>query len=211
MTRRTAQCPNCGAMIEFVWADAVQTTCSYCRSILVRHDVDLEQVGTAATLPLTPSPIQLGTEGRYNGDPFTVIGRLVYEWERGGWSEWHFRMETGKSGWLSDAQADYEISFLAQTTASPPLADNVKPGTRLMHGPVSFAATSVTRAHYTGTEGELPFEYWDKREVVFADFRAATGAFATLDYSEEPPLLFVGEPVDLDKLDLRNMRPFEGW
>ena len=211
MTRRTANCPNCGATIEFAWADAVQTTCSYCRSILVRHDVDLEKVGTATTLPLTPSPLQIGSEGRYKGDVFTVIGRLVYQWERGKWSEWHLRMATGKSGWLSDAQADFEISFLAQPVAALPLAEKLKPGAALVHGAVSFRATTVTRAHYIGTEGELPFEYWDKTDIVFADFRATTGAFATIDYSEDPPLLFTGEPVDLDKLDLRNLRQFEGW
>ena len=40
MSRR-ANCPQCGAPIQFRFAQAVQTVCSYCNSVLVRHDVDL--------------------------------------------------------------------------------------------------------------------------------------------------------------------------
>ena len=33
----------------------------------------------------------------------------------------------------------------------------------------------------------------------------------TIDYSEMPPLLFLGEWVDYDELQLKNVRKFEGW
>ena len=59
----------------------------------------------------------------------------------------------------------------------------------------SREVTSITRAHYAGVEGELPFEYWGKQDVIFADMRSADAHFATLDYSENPPLLFLGEAV----------------
>src|SRR6185369_17098049 len=42
MTQPTANCPNCGAKITFRWSASVQTVCEYCKSILVRTDVDLE-------------------------------------------------------------------------------------------------------------------------------------------------------------------------
>src|SRR5712671_1992155 len=42
MSERVANCPNCGAPIKFLWSSAVQTTCEYCHSILIRRDVDLE-------------------------------------------------------------------------------------------------------------------------------------------------------------------------
>ena len=45
MSARTATCPNCGAAARFRWSGAVQTVCDYCRSILVRRDLDLERVG----------------------------------------------------------------------------------------------------------------------------------------------------------------------
>jgi hypothetical protein len=71
--------------------------------------------------------------------------------------------------------------------------------------------TSLTRAHYKGVQGELPFAYWDKSDVLFADLRTIDGRFATVDYSEEKPLLFLGEAVEFDSLKLKNLRAFEGW
>ena len=51
MTQPIANCPNCGAKIVFQWSSSVQTVCTYCKSILVRTDVDLKKVGQVADLP----------------------------------------------------------------------------------------------------------------------------------------------------------------
>jgi hypothetical protein len=40
----------------------------------------------------------------------------------------------------------------------------------------------------------------------------STGAdFATLDYSDTEPALYLGKMVDFDALRLKNLRAFEGW
>ena len=41
-----------------------------------------------------------------------VAGRIVYEYDDGGWNEWHLVFADGASGWLSDAQAEYAVSTL---------------------------------------------------------------------------------------------------
>jgi len=74
MSERVANCPNCGAPIKFLWSSAVQTTCEFCHSILVRRDVDLERVGELADRPPDSSPLQIASEGVYSGKPFTVVG-----------------------------------------------------------------------------------------------------------------------------------------
>jgi hypothetical protein len=71
--------------------------------------------------------------------------------------------------------------------------------------------TSITQAHYKGVEGELPFQYWDKGAVTFKDLRSSDEHFATIDYTEHPPLLFTGRAVGFDDLHLKNLREFEGW
>ena len=63
MSQPAANCPNCGALVQFRWSGAVQTTCEFCRSILVRRDLNLEKVGEVGDLPREVSPIQIGTEG----------------------------------------------------------------------------------------------------------------------------------------------------
>ena len=204
MNRPVAACPNCSAPVEFRWSSAVQTVCAHCRSVVVRRDVNLEAVGVVADLPLSASPIQIGTRGRFEGDAFTVTGRIVYEYEHGAWNEWHLAFADNSSGWLSDAQAEYGISRLAKTDGLP---EDLTVGQRFRWGDISFQVTTLTEARYRGVDGELPFEYWDKDEVLFVDLKSADGHFATIDSSEEPPLLFVGTYTEFDKLELTDLRP----
>src|ERR1700758_1671319 len=210
MTQPVSNCRNCGAKIVFQWSSSVQTVCTYCKSILVRTDVDLQKVGQVADLPPDSSPIQLNTEGIYRNKAFAVIGRIVYQWEQGGWNEWHITMNDGKSAWLSDAQNEYAVSFSANA-ANLPSANQLQVGQQFIWNNQRYTLSVITPAHYCGVEGELPFEYWDKSDVTFADFRSQTGQFATLDFSDEKPALYLGEFVEFDDLKLKNLRSFEGW
>src|ERR1700685_1507245 len=96
MSERVANCPNCGAPIKFLWSSAVQTTCEFCHSILVRRDVNLEKVGEVADRPPDSSPLRITSEGIYAGKAFVVVGRILYEYEEGGWNEWHVVFSDGK-------------------------------------------------------------------------------------------------------------------
>jgi len=75
----------------------------------------------------------------------------------------------------------------------------------------TYTVSTVTKAHYRGVEGELPFQYWDKSDVIFVDLLSHNGRFATIDYSDEPPALYLGEAVEFESLKLKNLRSFEGW
>jgi endogenous inhibitor of DNA gyrase (YacG/DUF329 family) len=209
--RFSKNCPNCGAPVEFKFAQAVQTTCPYCQSILVRTDVDLRKVGTVAEPLVDSSPIQIATEGVFDNKPFVVVGRIAYQYELGRWNEWHIVFNDSTSGWLSDAQLDYAVSFLAPPPVEIPLMPEYKAGFTIKIAGVNYTISTVTRASYLGVEGELPFEYWDKQACRFVDLRTATADFATIDFSEKPPLLFIGRQVDYDELRLKNVKQFEGW
>ena len=128
MSAPAANCPNCGAPVTFRWSSAVQTTCEFCHSILVRTDVDLKKVGQVSDLPPDASPIQIGTEGIYQNKAFVVIGRIIYEYEQGAWNEWHLVYNDSTNGWLSDAQLEYDLS--AQSKAPPrlPPPDEIQRG-----------------------------------------------------------------------------------
>lgn len=210
MTRPISFCPNCGAKIVFQWSSSVQTVCEYCKSILVRTDVDLKKVGQVADLPPDVSPIQLNTEGIYRNKSFVVIGRIAYQYDQGGWNEWHLMTNDGKSGWLSDAQEEYAVSFLANGQKLP-AESQLQVGQQFNWNGDSYSLSVITKAHYRGVQGELPFEYWDKTDVMFADFRTSTRKFATLDYSDAEPSLYIGEFVEFEDLKMKNLRQFEGW
>lgn len=211
MSGPSAICPNCGAPIQFRWSSAVQTTCEYCKSILVRQDLNLAKVGVVADLPPDISPIQIGTEGVYQNTAFQVIGRIIYSHDIGAWNEWHLMFANGSSGWLSDAQAEYAISFLSQPENPLPASNEVYRGYEYQQQGVRLTATALTEAHYEGVQGELPFQYWDKDKCWFADLRSHDGRFGTIDYTESPPILFLGEFVEFESLKLMNLKEFEGW
>ena len=215
MSTRSAACPNCGATIEFRWSSAVQTVCPYCKAVLVRRDVDLEKVGMVSDLPPTSSPIQLGTEGRWQKDGFVVVGRIVYRYERGGWNEWYLRTTSGADAWLSDAQGDLAISTRSASSSELPTANELRVGQSYTLDNTRFRVASLTRAHYAGVEGELPFESWNRDNALFADLDSEGNGdelrFATIDYSDESPVAYVGSYVELEQLAARNLRRIEGW
>jgi Domain of unknown function (DUF4178) len=211
MSRPTTNCPSCGAPVEFRWSSSVQTTCDYCHSILVRTDVDLHKVGQVADLPLDASPIQIATEGVYDNKAFVVAGRIIYEYDQGSWNEWHIVFQDGASGWLADAQLEYDVSFGVVPPLPLPPAGQVRVGAPFTFNRANYEVTSRTMAHYRGVEGELPFEYWDKHDVLFVDLRTHEGGFGTIDYSDDPPSLYLGRPVDFDVPQFKNLRSFEGW
>jgi hypothetical protein len=140
-------------------------------------------VGVVADLPPDSSPIQITSEGVYGGKPFVVVGRILYEYEQGGWNEWHIVFNDGRSGWLSDAQLEYDVSFIGHPPGTLPVAGSLVCGNKFQWSGMDYEVTSLTRAHYKGVDGELPFEYWDKADVLFADLRTADGHSRT-DTSE---------------------------
>ena len=64
-------------------------------------------------------------------------------------------------------------------------------------------------------EGELPFESWNRDDALFADLDSERNGdglrFATIDYSDESPVAYVGSYVELEQLAARNLRRIEGW
>jgi hypothetical protein len=210
MTQPAGICPNCGAKIVFKWSSSVQTVCDFCKSVLVRTDVDLTKIGQVADLPPDISPIQLNTEGIYGQKAFVVIGRILYEYEQGGWNEWHLMLNDGSSGWLSDAQEEYAVSFLAGAQTLP-AKSQLQAGQQFSWNSATYTLSVITQAHFRGVQGELPLKFWDKDDITFADLRTQSKKFATLDYSDEQPSLYLGEFVEFEGLKLKNLRQFEGW
>jgi hypothetical protein len=70
----------------------------------------------------------------------------------------------------------------------------------------AYVVEEKGRARYESAEGVLPFAPPLGESYAYADLVAPDGAFATLDYSESPPRLFVGEATTLDALKIEPRR-----
>jgi hypothetical protein len=208
---KEAACPSCGAPAAFKSSAALLAVCAHCRSQLFRKDLDLELLGKSAALLEDGSVVQLGTEGRWRGVAFAAAGRLQLRFDAGLWNEWFLVFDNGDQGWLGEAQGKYAVSFKREPAEPLPPFEQLSVGRRLTLEGRSFEVTDLRTAEYLAAEGELPFRPPLGEKAPLADLTAEGGAFATLDYSEEKPLLFLGTWATPEALALTNLRVPEGW
>lgn len=200
-----ASCPSCGAPVVFKSASSVFAVCEYCQSTLVRHDQVLEDIGKMAALVEDRSPLQLGTEGSYKGVHFALIGRIQIRYSQGSWNEWHLLFDDMRTGWLSEAAGEYVLTFSHQVREPVPTFAELKIGQRVILASQTWTVSNREEAECIAGQGELPFKVGAGYPVPAVDMRNGAN-FATLDYSETPPLLYVGEAVKFESLCLSNLR-----
>jgi hypothetical protein len=215
-------CPSCGADVVFVSDLSVYAVCQYCRSMVVRHDVDVEAIGTMAELPQDMSPFQIGTEGIWKGTHFTLVGRLKIGWADGTWNEWFMASDDGRRGWLAEAQGFYAVSY---ETAPPDLAfarramDHLGKGSKktLFIGSTLklddryYKVVDVKMATCIGSEGELPFAAPRGRKTVSVDLVAANGGFACVEIETGSIRAYTGRYAEWKELKVSHERKFDDW
>lgn len=206
-----ADCPSCGARVAFRSSASVVAICDYCKSTLVRRDLNLEDVGKMAELKADGSPLQRGAAGAYRGLHFAVVGRIQYRFSRGLWNEWYLLFDDMRGGWLGEARGNYVVSFPTKVPEVFPAFAELKAGKVLMVGGRPFEIVDLETAHSIAGEGELPFRVGAGYDAPVADLQGPGRSFATIDYSEEPPLVFVGEHVEFDELSLSGLGALDGW
>ena len=201
----TAHCPSCGAPVVFRSAGSIFAVCEYCWSTLVRHDQALEDIGKMAALVEDRSPLQLGAEGSHAGVHFALIGRIQVRYSQGYWNEWHLLFDDMRTGWLSEAGGEYALTFSQPVLEPVPGFEELKVGQRFVLAGQPWTVSNLESAECVAGEGELPFKVGAGYPVPTVDLRNQAN-FATLDYSETPPLLFVGQAVDFAALKMSNLR-----
>lgn len=210
---KTANCPSCGATITFQSAVSILTVCDYCKSTLIRHDLELENIGKMAELLPDPSPIQLGTAGVYRKTRFTVVGRIQLRYGQGIWNEWYVLFDNQRGGWLGETLGNYAVTTLIQPSEPVPAFATLRAGQNLTLKGRAFQVANIETARCIAGEGELPIRVGPGYDAPVVDLQGAGQVFATLDYSEDPPLVFLGEQVrfaDLQLSRLREVMPV-GW
>jgi Domain of unknown function (DUF4178) len=205
---RFCQCPSCGAKVEFRAITTLLAICEYCKSTLVRTDIDVENIGKMADLLPDSSLLQIGSQGTHKQMAFNVIGRVQYQHESGVWNEWHLLFSNGNTGWLSEASGSFVLSFL-NVSGTPPLTlEQYKLDLSLPILGQRLTVTNIEKARCIAGQGELPFKINTGFDVTVVDLSNET-VFASIDFSETPPHLFLGEHVELSSLALSNLRDIE--
>jgi hypothetical protein len=179
--------------------------CPYCKALAARRDRDPELIGKVADLVDTGSPLGLGASGRYTGRAFTLAGRVQLKHPLGGvWDEWYLALDDGRWGWLAEAQGRFYLTFTQTPHGALPAAGNLQAGGLADLGPDGlWTVGELSDATFHSAEGEIPWAVEPGGTYRFADLSGRNGAFATLDYSEDPPLFFLGREVTLAELGVQ--------
>ncbi|HYO62943.1 MAG TPA: DUF4178 domain-containing protein [Pyrinomonadaceae bacterium] len=208
MSAIQANCPACGAEVRFKGGASVVVVCEYCNSAVARTDRGLEDLGRVAEVSESGSPLELGMRGVYRGTAFELTGRAQLGHASGGmWDEWYATFADGRTGWLAEAQGRFHLTYRTpRAVAVPPFAQlsagQVVPGIPVA---VPLVVAEKGQARALAAEGEIPYRLVPGATYLFADLSGQGGTFATIDYGDEPPTVYVGREVALAELGIADM------
>lgn len=202
-----AACPACGAPVNFKVGSSVVTVCDYCKSVVARGDRAFEDLGKVADIVETGSPLDLGLRGVYRNVAFELTGRAQLAHSAGGmWDEWYAAFADGRWGWLAEAQGRFYLTFqmdlFEQSLIAPFESLELGEPVPALPGNFSLVVAEKGEARTMGASGEIPYRLVPGETYRFADLSGSAGEFATLDYGEEKPLVFVGREVTLAELGI---------
>lgn len=202
-----ANCPKCAAPIEFQKGSTIVLICPFCRSAVARTDRGLEDLGRVAEIVDSESPLKIGLKGMFKDQRFELTGRAQNRHELGGvWDEWYATFSNGWVGWLAEAQGKFYLTFyqpLPQGTQLPSF-ESLQLGQSLPEIPnaVPLMVTEKGTATAVAADGEIPYKLEPNERSNYADLSGQGNAFGTIDYSMNPPWIFVGQQVTLAEIGL---------
>ena len=211
MSVLVANCPSCGAQVEFRSGQSIVVICEYCRSAIARTDRELKDLGKVAELVETGSPLDVGLRGKWKDVPFELTGRAQLGHEMGGqWDEWYATFSNGWLGWLAEAQGRFYITFqypIPEGVQVPPF-DQLQLGQPVpgLPWPTPMMVAETGRATALGAKGEIPYLLTPGETYYYADLSGVNNSFGTLDYNQSPPLVFLGQQVTLAELGITTTR-----
>ncbi len=209
-----ANCPSCGSPIEFKAGSTIVVVCQFCRSVVARTDRALEDLGKVAEIAETESPLKIGLKGKYLDHGFELTGRAQLKHQAGGvWDEWYATFANGWVGWLAEAQGRFYLTFYqplpggavvpeySALQIGQPFPANIGAGI--------FVVAEKGMATAVAAAGEIPYQLTPNETSYYADLSGANQAFATVDYSMNPPWTFVGREVTLGEIGLADAKSAE--
>lgn len=181
----------------------------------VQSEDALKEVGKTAALVEDGSPLQLGASGTIEGKTFTIIGRIQYQFGLGFWNEWYVNMadDAGGPAWIGEANGMYFFTRLKKDAklSSELQFEGLQAGGSVMVDGSEFFIKDIQTSKVVSGEGELPFPFESEYEAPVVDLVRRDGTFATLDFSEEKILVFIGKAVSFRDLHLARIRSVYGF
>lgn len=207
---RRYDCPQCGAPVEFRSSISISSVCEHCRSLVVRRDFQVESFGQIAELPPDLSPLQIGTQGHWQGRAFTLIGRMRLHYGDGSWTEWCADFGQGTVGWVAEVMGFFMVSF-PHSVKLPMMDENIPAGQLLSINGESWRVTDIKEGRCIAAEGELPMiapPGWTRTSI---DLTGPSGQFGSVEIQDGHREFYSGEYAEFTDFHFTSLRKVSGW
>ncbi len=191
-------CPTCGAPLRIQNRFVTVVTCEFCGGVSLYDGAHLDPTGRTAGLVQIPSPLYLDATGQIGGRAFRVLGRLLYEYDGGLWTEWFVEVEGAGKAWLIEDEGAFSI-VQQRDDLEAPAFDSVSPGDRFQTGGLDVFVDEVGEATVVGAEGQLGAQILPGETIRYIDGSAGEKE-VSIEYGELAVEVFVGRPIPRESL-----------
>lgn len=198
----TAPCPGCGAPVHFVSAQSTHAVCAYCHSSVVRQADALIRLGRIADEFYDYSPLKLGDTGQWRGNTFTLVGRLQFGNDGARWTDWQAAFDDGSLASLSEDNGSFVFSKQVPTPTKLRGFSTWRLGQPSQIGGRPFTVTLVKTVSLLAAGGELGHLPLPDQPFGLVELRSDDGRVCSIEFDSDPPTVWVGEAVELNKLGL---------
>jgi len=106
----TYSCPQCSQSIQFNAAITNHIICPYCNSLICRNEInELSVVKGYYLIKDSNDIIQPGSKGVFNGNTFSVCGRVRYWFDEAVYNYWTIVFDNNQPALLSEGYGLYSI------------------------------------------------------------------------------------------------------
>jgi phage FluMu protein Com len=190
-------------MVEFTAGSAQVVVCGHCNTVVARKGLNFEDHGKIGRIVPTDSPLQLGADGRYARQAYRIVGHLQKDHGAGPWDEWYVEFQDGRTGWISESEGTFHLSFDSGVEEGVALAD-LHPGERLHLRNRAWVVEERGHGKVVAAEGQLPSDVDPTQDSYYVDATGPKGAFLTLDFGtrSHDPEVFIGQALKLEQLGI---------
>jgi hypothetical protein len=201
-------CPGCGAFNTAVLENTTLLVCKSCSGI-VHENTGSSAKPDPARVPPDWSFIQLNTTGEYEGQPFTIVGRVRLQLRNDYKNFWCGALRNGKSLWMMESFASFAV-FAPEWVAYNKSISHLHAGASIRVRDLHLTGEYVEKCETVSYEGEIG--NWKLFYPGFFFVQASrTDNTAVFVVEKGDVECMPGKKVDVQKLNLKNIIAWNEW
>jgi hypothetical protein len=203
-------CPACGLHNQTVLEDTTLLICKGCASVMVGKVAQSASIQT--TVPADWTFIQLNTQGQYNQEAFTVVGRVRLQLRNDYKNFWFCTSNTGKNFILMESFGSFAVLTPSWYTFAQD-ARYLRAGESItLKGNIKLQGEYVEKCEAISFQGEIGSWRLFSPGFFFIQGSNKENKTAVFAVNAKDKIEYLnGEKIDHHALDLKNIIQWDEW